>query len=59
MSQCAAMLKTCSHLLPLNAWVQVYYAFAYSFIMYGVERWSSACLKYTSPIVILKKKLID
>ena len=26
--------------------------------MYGLEFWGNACLKYTSPIIILQKKLI-
>ena len=58
LSQCAVMLKTCSYLLPLYVRVQIYYAFAYRFVMYGFGCWDNACLKYTSPIVILQKQLI-
>ena len=58
MSQCAAMLKTCLHLLTLNVHVQIYYAFAYPIITHGVECTGSACLKFMSPTVILQIKLI-
>jgi hypothetical protein len=56
--QCAAMLKTCSHLLPFNIRRQIYFAFAYPYVMYGVECWGSACKKYLMPIVTLQKRLI-
>ena len=54
------MINTCSHLLLLNVLVQIYYAFAYPFITYGVKCWGSVFLKFTSRInVILHEKLTD
>ena len=56
LSQCVSMLKVCSHLIPLNCRIQIYFAFAYPFVMYGVECWGSTYSKYITPIIILQKK---
>ena len=58
LSQCVGMLKVCSHLILLNCRIQIYFAFAYPFVMYGVECWDSTYSKYIMPIVILQKKII-
>ena len=58
LSLCVGMLKVCSLLIPLNCRIQIYFAFAYPFVMYGVECWGSTYSKYIMPIVILQKKTI-
>ena len=58
LSQCAAMLKACGHLLPIKTRIQIYFAFAYPYITYGVECWGVACMNRISPIIMKQTKLV-
>lgn len=57
-AQCVSMLKMCQSFLPYRILRNMYFAFAFPYIMYGVECWGSACKKYIDRIVIYQKKII-
>ncbi len=50
-----AIVKKCSHLMPSSCLLQIYYAFIYSYLYYGIEFWGMACKKYLKPILIAQK----
>jgi hypothetical protein len=52
------MLSVCVHFLPVACMKQLYYAFVYPTLSYGIEFWGNAQDQYLHPIRILHKKCI-
>ena len=53
-----ALIKKCSHFMPSECLIQMYYAFIYCYLYYGIEFWGVACKKYLNPILVLQKRAI-
>jgi hypothetical protein len=58
LSHCAAMLRACCHLLPLNIRIQIYFAFGYPYLTYGIECWGTACKNRINPVIVKQKLII-
>jgi hypothetical protein len=58
LSPCAAMLGACCHLLPLNIRIQIYFAFGYPYLTYGIECWGTACKNRINPVIVKQKIII-
>jgi hypothetical protein len=58
LSHCAAMLRACCHLLPLNIRIQIYFASGYLYLTYGIECWGTACKNRINPVIVKQKIII-
>jgi hypothetical protein len=52
------MLRACCHLLPLNIRIQIYFAFGYPYLTYGIECWGTACKNRINPVIVKQKIII-
>jgi hypothetical protein len=58
LTHCVAMLKVCSHLMPFSLRRQLYFAFAYPYIMYGCEYWGAAGVMLINRVTVLQKRIL-
>jgi hypothetical protein len=52
------MLKVCSYLVPFSLRLQLYFAFAYPYIMYGCECWGAAGIMRINCVTVLQKRIL-
>ena len=52
------MLRSCTDYVPINVQIQIYFAFAQPYIMYGIECWSNATVSNLNKVLVLQKRLI-
>ena len=58
LSQCVYMLRACADCVPLHVRLQMYFAFAQSYLLYGVECWGKTSVENLNKILVLQKRLI-
>ncbi len=57
-AQCICMLRVCVCSLPFYVRLQMYYAFAQSYLVYGIECWGNASKELLNRILVLQKRVI-
>ncbi len=58
LSQCVYMMRVCAANVPLHVRKQMYFAFAQSFINYGIECWGNTMNDNLNRILVLQKRIV-
>ena len=58
LSQCVYILRLCADYVPINVRIQIRFAFAQPYIMYGIECRGNATVTNLNKVFVLQKRLI-